>query len=421
MRLVDAMDRFQVPGASLAVWHQGQIMVQVAGRASLATGRIVTPDTRFQIGSVTKLLTAALTHRMLPLESPLAALLPEWNGTDKAELTPALLLSHRSGLDGDAFEPLGNGEPAAAKLLALTAPDPLLHRPGSAMSYCNLGFVALGLALARLRGCSWASLVANELCALAGTPQLSPRKSRDDAVGHIGGVAVPVDMLAASNAAAGTTLRGSARDGVTLLAAMAGWAEDPPLFPGFEQACRVVAPAPPGQEVEGFGLGPARFTWSRPCFGHDGMTIGQQAFARLWPETRTIALLLANGGDMRGLARALLSEVAQTFADCVPAPLPAPTAGAPPPQGSWTRRNASLLIRHEGGTPTLARRQHEAWAQAVYGTEGPWPLGPLGPGRWAWQLPGQSLPTPITRIDDAGGEALHLGMRRYNRIQEHSR
>lgn len=414
MRLESAIRGFQVPGASLAVWHQGQMHVEAAGIACLATGRPVSPDTRFQIGSITKLLTAALVHRMLPLETPLWDLLPEWRGTDKAGLTAALLLSHRSGLDGDAFEPLGEGEEAASRLLALTAADPLLHPPGMFMSYCNLGFVALGLALARARNSSWAELVATELCTPAGTPGLSPDCSSDDAVGHLGGRKAPVGMLAASNAAAGTTLRGSARDGVALLAAMAGWTGRSPLFPGFEEASALLAPVPPGHEVTGFGLGPARFGWSRPCFGHDGMTIGQQGFARLWPETRTIALLLANGGDMRGLARTILSAIAAEFADCAPAaPLEA-AAGSQPPVGIWARRNASLEIQSAGASATLARRQHEDWAQKAYGTEGPWPLVPAGPGHWLWAVPCQSLPTPVAQLDDSSGRAIHLGMRRYN-------
>jgi len=49
------------PGAALAVWTDGRLSVAAHGVLNAATGVAATPDSLFQIGSITKLWTATMT------------------------------------------------------------------------------------------------------------------------------------------------------------------------------------------------------------------------------------------------------------------------------------------------------------------------------------------------------------------------
>jgi CubicO group peptidase (beta-lactamase class C family) len=49
-----------VPGASLAYWHDGDVHQETGGLLNRGTGVATTPDSLFQIGSVTKIWTTAL-------------------------------------------------------------------------------------------------------------------------------------------------------------------------------------------------------------------------------------------------------------------------------------------------------------------------------------------------------------------------
>ena len=69
-RLADAVAATDVPGASLAVLVDGDLVhVASAGVLDVSTGVPVTPDSVFQVGSTTKVMTAAV---VLQLTSPVS-------------------------------------------------------------------------------------------------------------------------------------------------------------------------------------------------------------------------------------------------------------------------------------------------------------------------------------------------------------
>ncbi|XVU23665.1 serine hydrolase [Actinoplanes sp. CA-054009] len=74
----EVAERHGVPGIAVAVGHRGELAEAAAGVVNVDTGVPTTPDTVFQIGSVTKVWTAALRERLLdPLGARQVALLPE--------------------------------------------------------------------------------------------------------------------------------------------------------------------------------------------------------------------------------------------------------------------------------------------------------------------------------------------------------
>lgn len=121
----------------------------------------VTVATRFDLASLTKLFvaTAALeTVRdgLLSLDVPLGdTVLPEWKDLANREITLRMLLAHTSGLQSGAdYRTLFAEDVERYALLR-----PLVAAPGERVVYSDLGFIALGIALARARRRSLASVV----------------------------------------------------------------------------------------------------------------------------------------------------------------------------------------------------------------------------------------------------------------------
>ena len=122
-RLVERMAAHRVPGATLGIVHEGRVTVIGAGVLSKATGVEVTPESLFQIGSITKVWTATLVLQLvdegrLDLDAPVADVLPGFRVADPdvtRRVTTRHLLTHTSGIDGDVFTDTGRGDDCIAR------------------------------------------------------------------------------------------------------------------------------------------------------------------------------------------------------------------------------------------------------------------------------------------------------------------
>src|SRR5918992_377443 len=101
-----------MPGIAATRDHLGTLLAEVAGShgvPNVATGIEVTPDTLFQVGSLTKLYTTTLVMQahsagVLALDEPVRSQLQEFSVGDPGatlEITPRHLLTHTSGIAGD--------------------------------------------------------------------------------------------------------------------------------------------------------------------------------------------------------------------------------------------------------------------------------------------------------------------------------
>jgi CubicO group peptidase (beta-lactamase class C family) len=59
------MNAWQVPGMAVGVWQDGEVTASGFGVASLETGYPVRADSIFQIGSISKVVTATLVMRLI--------------------------------------------------------------------------------------------------------------------------------------------------------------------------------------------------------------------------------------------------------------------------------------------------------------------------------------------------------------------
>jgi D-alanyl-D-alanine-carboxypeptidase/D-alanyl-D-alanine-endopeptidase len=168
-------------------------MFSAAGRSG-RRGHAIGPDTRFEIGSLTKIFTGLILADMavrnnVDLETPVGALL----GVPAAEaLTLRSLATHTSGL------PRRITGPHLAALLTVHH-DPyrgtdldrvttaLARRPppvGGTFRYSNVGYQLLAAALAAAAGTTWPELLQQRICGPLGLTATGMSPDRNTARGH---------------------------------------------------------------------------------------------------------------------------------------------------------------------------------------------------------------------------------------------
>ena len=421
-------EAWSVPGAQLCLTQKGTSHFAVYGHANSATQAPVTPHTRFQLGSTTKPMVSWLAHRLaeqgeLDLNAPISRLLPDVqlpSSSNETDISCRMLMSHQSGLCGDAFLDLGNDFAAERRLAEASSKMPMIHPPGDDVSYCNFGYVLLGLILERISGRHWTSLFHDQITDALISTTIDPwpdfAATQNLAVGHADGAPVSRTSLAASNSAAGTTLIGTARDlsrfGELVLESFNA---DAPMSAVAVKA--MTTPSrwlAPNERGLGFGEGLMVFRTDPLVFGHDGLTIGQQAYLRIFPETGATLAYLGNGGDMRSASAALFSALAESTGTELLPPTYSDALESDIESTSFHRPNASIEIETRATGRTLSIVNHEDWAIDLYGArEGPFNLTSLEGGGVGYFKPSSATPYRL----HVSPQAAYLGMRRYNRFE----
>ena len=342
--------RHRLPGLSVAIAAGDRTIDYSAGLLSLATGVQVTPDSVFQIGSITKVWTATLVMQLvddglLDLDAPLTTYLPDFRLADQAAasaITTRHLLSHTGGFEGEVFLDTGVGDDCVEKYVAALADVPQTFPPGAMFSYNNAAFSVLGRLVEVLRGAPYDDCLRQHLIAPLGLTDTAAGVYdailHRAAVGHLepapGADLVPAPLwsLPRSLIPSGATLAMSARDlvsfarmhvgggslgGTAVLSAasvraMQEWQIDVPYL---------------GDPSMFWGLGWQQWRWSdQPVFGHNGGTIGQRSFLLVAPERQVVLVLLANGGDVAAVYDTLASHVFEQLAGISVPPVPVPPA-----------------------------------------------------------------------------------------------
>ena len=96
------MAEYKIPGLAVGVVMDGETYVFTTGLANAKAGTPVTTDTLFELGSVSKLFTVTLAAEaerdgVLALDEPVAAYIPDLDGTAFGDLTLAALATHSTG------------------------------------------------------------------------------------------------------------------------------------------------------------------------------------------------------------------------------------------------------------------------------------------------------------------------------------
>ena len=157
----------QIPGLALAVVRDGQVVfARGYGLANVEMGVAATPDTVFELASVSKQFTASAVMLLVgdgkikvddPIGDHLHGLPKSWAG-----ITIRHLLGQTSGLKDYLAVPglsLRDDYDDAA-LIKLVAEDPLDFPPGTHWAYSNTNYALLGMTVARVSGRSLAVFLA---------------------------------------------------------------------------------------------------------------------------------------------------------------------------------------------------------------------------------------------------------------------
>ncbi len=166
-------EEFHVPGMAIAVVKDGEIVLARGfGDADLETGRDVTEETLFAIGSTSKAFTATLIAMQvdegkLSWDAPITDYLPEFqlavqSDDPEAKATVRDLLSHRTGFFRNDIL-WGSGLASRDTILAAAVKAEPAAPFRAEFHYNNIGFVAAGEASARAEGKTWDELLAERI------------------------------------------------------------------------------------------------------------------------------------------------------------------------------------------------------------------------------------------------------------------
>jgi len=153
------MAKHQIPGLALKVTQHGKETKTAAyGFANLEWNVPVTPETVFEIGSVTKQFTAAcimllVEERKLSLDDKISQYLTN-TPVSWTNITIRHLLTHTSGIKNyTGLEGFGLAlHLTQAQFIAKIGELPLVFAPGEKFSYCNTGYNLLGFIVENASG-----------------------------------------------------------------------------------------------------------------------------------------------------------------------------------------------------------------------------------------------------------------------------
>ena len=164
------------PGLAIAVVRDGRLeTARGYGLANLQRKTNVTPETRFEIGSITKQFTAACVLQLaragkLSLDDALGKYVPSYRRG--REVTLRELLGQTSGipeyLDSESVAAEAVRPTTFGGLMALVAPKPLLFKPGKHWAYSNTNYILLGQVIAVVSGESYENYVRGHVFGPAG-------------------------------------------------------------------------------------------------------------------------------------------------------------------------------------------------------------------------------------------------------------
>lgn len=382
-----------VPAASVGVYFRGDTVTQAAGILNARTGVEADTESVFQIGSITKVWTATLIMQLvdeglIDLDETVRRYLPGFSVADddaSARITVRQLLSHTAGFSGDGDVDTGRGDDAVEKLMPFLSSCRQLFAPGEMFSYNNAGYSVLGRIVEVLRGMPYNAALRRHLIEPLGLTDVAPTAYEAilfrAAVGHLQAdltvppVPTPVWALDSSNAPAGALLAMTAREllGFARLHVSGGLASDGSRVLGArsvaEMQTRQVELPPLGFMGDAWGLGWAiTDTDAGPLIGHDGGTMGQNAFLRIVPGADFAVCLLSNGGDPISLYRAIVARAVEEFTGVVVPPFPVPSPERPPVRadrylGTYSSEVTDTTVRQDAdGRLWMDRRMKGTFA-----------------------------------------------------------
>src|SRR5262245_1700499 len=306
-----------VPGVSIAIVQGGTIiMAKGYGFSNKNKGTPVKPETHFQIGSVSKTLTAwgvmKLVERgLVELDAPVDGYLKRWHlpktEFDNKQVTLRRVLSHTGGLSVSGYHGVfvdGDKLPTISESLdGYIGSDgglKVIQEPGTGFRYSSGGYTLLQLLIEDVIDEPFASYMQRTIFEPLGMKNSSyqwrPNSQAPSAIPYsITGVAYPHYQIIEQGSGGVFNTTGS--DLALFVAASASSAEGKPAGRGLlkpETVRQMLAPA--GQTDGSYGLGYKMFPVSKEVqlITHDGANEGFRAMYLLHPQKGDVIVILTN-------------------------------------------------------------------------------------------------------------------------------
>ncbi|WP_243845123.1 serine hydrolase [Mumia sp. ZJ1417] len=410
----------RVPSLSAAVVRDGDVVWSGVRGTAVREGedRRPTPDTQYRIGSLTKMLTAALVMQLvdegvLDLADTVGKHVPEG---PFAEATIRGLLSHAAGLPAEPAGPWWERSPGGSyeELAAANADASLVLSPGERHHYSNLSYAMLGRVVEGLCGAPWRDVLADRIL----VPLGMTRTTYDAVTPYADGYAVEAltGMLVAephqvtgAMAPAGQ-LWSTPADLCLWLAELAR-----PTLLSDRVITAMTTPQsgdPDERGTESYGLGVRLpVAGERVLAGHGGSMPGFLAGAWVDRESGVGAVVLANtayGLDVGGLPRTLIETVLAHEPVIVPEWTPTGELpdGVRELLGTWHWGHQPFTMAYDGKVLSLAADGGRAYRFAPAGAD-------TWTGLSGYQL-GETL--RVVRREDGTISHLDIGTFCYTRI-----
>ena len=299
----------QIPGFSVAVAVDGRIAWSEGfGVADAEHNVTVTPMTRFRLGSVSKVLTAAAVARLvedgrLDLDAPVQRYVPAFP-KKRWPITTRQLTSHTAGVRhyDDDFQGVLKSAPhfdSVTKGLTIFQDDPLLFEPGTSYSYSSYGWNLVSAVVEGASHTEFLSFMQREI--------FEPLNLRNTAADHVDAI-IPHRTRFYRRQESGTLLHAPYQDNSYKWAGggFLSNAEDVVRFgsahlqPGFftqKTLDLLFAPQPLkfGKSTNvGIGWRIGTDAKGRRILHHGGSIDGGRAMVMLFPESKVVVAMLAN-------------------------------------------------------------------------------------------------------------------------------
>ncbi|MBB3479960.1 CubicO group peptidase (beta-lactamase class C family) [Novosphingobium sp. SG754] len=333
LTLVEDMRRYDVPGISVAVIHEGKIAwARGWGLRDLESCAPVTPNTTFQAASISKVITAIIALRLVEqgkigLDRNINEALRSWQMPKDDKLAPhgitlRQLLSHTAGLGVHGFDQAyrpGDVLPTVVQILdglppADNQPVRSVLPAGGQFEYSGGGYMVAQLALSDVSGMPFAELAQREVLGPLGMTRSafamppSPKIRADMAFGSAWGKTIAghyAVMPQLAPAGLWTSASDLARVLIDLQASAAG-ENGHRLSPAMTR--EMMTPV-----KDNWGLGLALYPDEAPRFGHDGVNPGFESFMIAYRGKGEGIVVMTNGGDGRRLTADVVRAVATDY------------------------------------------------------------------------------------------------------------
>ena len=330
--VVPLLERWKVPATTVGVFEDGKVETAAYGMANIEARHESTPETLFQIGSISKVFTATAVMQLVDgwrvdLDAPVTRYLPDFR-LSTPEATDALtirhLLTHHTGFWGDDFTDRGNADDALTKAVAALSGIRQLTAPGESWAYCNAGFQVLGAILEKFHGKPVEDVIRDRVMKPLGMERSTFRA--EEAITHpvaVGYNTLTTDEPEVARPYAITRAMAAAGAIIGTVGDLLKFAEFH-LGDGKAGDRRVLSPGSVAEmqrkQVDAANMAPAWGLgwWNQDAsgtktIGHGGSTNGQRANLVVVPSRRLAIASLTNGSNGSAVNRAIERHLLERF------------------------------------------------------------------------------------------------------------